>query len=83
VDLRAKLLERMDVRVDAASPDDVPARRRNDRVAEAREQRTCKQDGGANTPAQFLVELGLRDAGRADAHVVRADPLDLDAQIDE
>jgi len=43
VDLRAELLERMNVGVDAAPPDDVSAGRRDDRVAEACEQRACKQ----------------------------------------
>ena len=46
-------------------------------------KRAGQQHGSADELAQLVVELRLRDIRRADAHVVRADPLDLGAEVDE
>ena len=81
LDRRAELLERVQVRVDAAAADHVAARRRRDRAAEAREQRAGEQHRRADAPAELLVELRLRHVRGLDADVVVADPLDVDADV--
>ncbi len=61
-DVGAKRGERVDVRVEPAPPDDVPARWRDDRLAMAGEERPGEEDGCADAAAELLVELELRDA---------------------
>ena len=55
LDLDAELRERVDVRVEASSPDHVAAGRRHGRATEAREQRAGEQERGADLAAEHRV----------------------------
>ena len=80
-DVRAKHRERVNVRVEPAAPDDVAAWRRDDGLAVAGEKRPREEDGCADTAAEHLVELELRDARARDANLAAADALDVGAKI--
>ena len=58
-DLRAELLERVDVHVESPAADHVAARRRQRRAAEAREQRAGDEERGADAVAEPGSTLGL------------------------
>ena len=81
LDLDAQLREAVDVRVEPAPADDVAARRRDDRGACANEQRACEQERCPHPRAQLGIELRLANVGGVDADVVRADPLDVGAEV--
>jgi hypothetical protein len=83
VDLDAELCEPVDVRVEPAPPDHVPAGRRHDRAAEACEQGPGEQERGADAAAQLLVELGLADAGGIDPDLVVPRPLGIGADVEQ
>ena len=72
LDLGPELGERVDVRVEPATADDVAARRRHDRPAVAGEQRPRQEHRRPDARAELLVELRLRQLGGVDAHLVRA-----------
>ena len=80
LDLGAERGEGVDVGVDPAAADDISARRRHGGGAEAGEQRPREEDGRADLVGKLLVELRRRQAGRVDAHLVRADPVGLRAR---
>ena len=81
LDLDAQLREAVDVRVEPAPADDVAARRRDDRGSRANEQRPGEQERRAHLRAEVAVELRLANVGGVDADVVRADPLDVGAEV--
>ena len=81
LDLDAQLREAVDVRVEPAPADDVAARRRDDRGACANEQRAGEQERGPHLRAELAIELRLANVGGVDADVVRADPLDVGAEV--
>ena len=81
--LDAELREGVDVGVEPPAADHVAARRRHDGAAEARQQRAGEQERGADLAAEVGVELGLRDAGAVDAHLVRARPGRVGAEVGE
>jgi hypothetical protein len=83
VDGRTELGEGMDVRVEAASPDHVSARRRHRRLAEAREQRAGQQERRPDLRAERDVGRVLVDAARVDVHLVRSGPARVGAEIAE
>ena len=84
LEARAELLEREEVRVDAASADDVAARRGQLDLAAAREQRAREQDRGADLPAERRVELGRPQLLRVDRERVAGRPLGAGADgLDE
>ena len=79
----AELGEGVDVGVEPAAPDHVASRGRHDGPAEAGEQRPGEQERRADLAAEIGVELGLRDAGAIDAHLVRPRPGGVGAEVDE
>ena len=81
--LDAELGEGVDVRVEPPAPDHVPARRRHDGAPEAREQRPGEQERRADLAAEVGVELGLRDPGAVDPHLVRPGPRRVGAEVGE
>ena len=83
LDVRAEVREAVDVRVEPSPPDDVASGRRGDHVAAAHEERAGQQERGSHLRAQLPVELCLPDLGGLDAHLVRAGPLDVGADVDE
>ena len=83
LDVGAERGERVDVRVEAAPADDVAARRRHRHPSEAREQRTCEQERGANLARELCVEVRLAHAARIHADLVRARPFDVGSEIGE
>ena len=50
-------------------------------VSRAHEQRPGEQEGRAHLRAEVAVELRLAHVGGVDAHVVRADPLDVGPEV--
>ncbi len=82
-DLGAELLEGVDVRVERPPADEVAAGRREQCMPEAGEQRAGEQERAADAVGELLVDLGLRDAGGVDAHLVLARPLGVGAEIGE
>ena len=60
-----------------------PPGRRHDGAAEARQQRPGEQERRANLAAEVGIELGLRDPGAVDAHLVRARPDRVGAEVGE
>ena len=64
-DARAHRAEGVEVRVEAATADDVAARRRHHGAVEAREQRAGEQERGADRVGELRVDL---DLGVAAAH---------------
>ena len=81
--LDAELGEGVDVGVEPPAPDHVAARRRHDGAAEARQERAGEQERRANLAAEVGVELGLRDPGAVDAHLVRPGPHCIGAEVGE
>ena len=75
--------KRMDVDVEPPASDHVAARRRQRRSAEARDQRTGEEERRADARRQARVDLGLRHVRPSTRHLVRADPLDLGAEVVE
>jgi hypothetical protein len=68
------------VGIDAAAADDVAARRRNGRRAEACKQWARQQDRCPDLVAELLVKLRRRHPRRVDTDVVRAYPVGLRAR---
>ena len=66
--------------IDPAAADDISARRRHGGGAEAGEQRPREENGRADLVGKLLVELRRGQAGRVDAHLVRADPVGFRAR---
>ena len=83
LDLCAQPRERVDVRIETAPPDHVAARRRDGRAPEPREQRAGEQERRAHACAELRVELVPGHVRRMDAHLVRAGPRDLGAELVE
>ena len=61
---RAEVLEGVEVGVEAAAADEVAARRRHLRLAEAREQRPGEQERGPDLLGELLVDREVGDAAR-------------------
>jgi hypothetical protein len=80
VDLRAKLGEGVDVRVEPAPADHVAAGRRHARAAQACEQRAGEQERRADLARERRVQLVRGDVGCMDADLVLADPLRVRAE---
>ncbi len=59
-DVRAERGERVDVRVQPPPADDVATGRRNRDATEAREERSCQEERGADLARELGVEIGLR-----------------------
>src|SRR5438067_24090 len=70
LDRRAELGERVHVRIEPAPADDVTARRRHARTAEAREQRPGDQERRADAAREVVVRL-VRDLLRVNSRLVR------------
>ena len=83
LDLRAELGERVDVRIEAAPADDVTARRRHRRLAEAGQQWPCQQERRADARAEALVRARPRDVRRVYAHLVGRGPGDVGSEVGE
>ncbi len=83
LDLDAELHERVDVRVEATAADHVPARRRDRRAPEAREEWPGEQERRADLAAEDGVELGPRHLGGVDADLVGPCPRGLGAEVGE
>ena len=81
LDLDAQLPEPVDVRIEAAAADHVATGRRDDRGSRPHEEGAGEQERRAHLRAQLRVELGLANVGGVNADVVRADPLDVGAEI--
>ena len=79
---RAELLEREEVRVDAAAADDVAARRRQLDLAAAREQRRGEEDRRADLPAELRIELRGPNDLRVDVERVARRPLGVRRRAD-
>ena len=67
----------MEVRVDAAAANHVATWRRYEHRATARQERSGKQDRGANLHAECTIDLWCNLAGSLDAERVLLDPLNL------
>ena len=80
LDAGAERTEGVQVRVQPAAPDHVAARRRQQRRAEAREQRPADEDGGADALGQGRVDVRRADGVGLEHDRVRRAPLDLHAQ---
>ena len=61
LDVRAERAERVEVRIEPAAADHVAAGRRQQRRAEAGEQRPADEHGGADALGQVGVDLGRAD----------------------
>jgi putative component of toxin-antitoxin plasmid stabilization module len=77
----AERAEGVEVRVEAAAPDHVAAGRRQQRLAEAREQRPGDEEGGADLLRQVRVDRGLGHRIGLQRHRVPVAPLDLHAEV--
>ena len=77
---RAHVTEGVEVRVEAPSADEVAARRRHPRLAEARQERAGEQERGPDARGQPLVHLDVRDGVGLEADLVLCRPLDLHAE---
>jgi hypothetical protein len=73
----------VNVRVEAAPPDHVAARRRHADCAQSREQRTGEQERRAHPAAQLLVQLTPADPRGRDANLVGSNPLDIRSDVRE
>src|SRR6185312_2831157 len=80
-DVGAELHERVDVRVEPTAPDDVSPRRRDDRLALAREQRPREENGSPDPAAELFVELELRDPSAGDSYLPAPEALDVGAEV--
>ena len=80
LDQGAHVAEGVEVRVEAPPADEVAARRRHPRLAEARQQRAGEQERGADPRGQLLVDLGVRDGVGLEAKLVVAAPVGLHAE---
>ena len=81
--LGAELGQRVDVRVEPAAADHVAAGRRHLGAAEARQQRAGEQERRADAARELLVHLVGGEVGGLDAHLVRAEPVDVGAELVE
>ena len=70
VDQGAHVAEGVEMRVEAPPADEVAARRRHPRLAEARQQRAGEQERGADPCRQLLVHLDVRDGVGLQADLV-------------
>jgi hypothetical protein len=77
VDAGAEILEGVEVGVEAPAADEIPARRRHPRLAEAGEQRAGEQERGADLLREILVDRDIGDRGGAEADAVIGHPGDL------
>jgi hypothetical protein len=76
----AERAERVEVRVQPPAADRVAAGRRHVGVAEARQERACEQERGADALGVRAVDVRVAvDARRAQAHLVVVAPLDAHA----
>ena len=83
LDVGAERAERVEVRVEAAAADHVAARGRQQRRAEARQQRPADQHGGADALGQVGVDLGRADGVGLQGDRVAVAALDLHAEVGE
>ena len=81
LDVRSERAERVQVRIQAAAPDHVAAGRRQQRLAEAGEQRPGDQERGADLLGQVGVDVGLGDRVGLQGDDVPVAPVDLHAEI--
>ena len=82
LEVGTELLEGVEVRVEPAPADHVTARRGHDRAAVTCEQRPGEQERGADLARELRVDL-VGDVRRMHTHLVRAEPLDLGAEVCE
>ena len=76
----AEVLEGVEVGVEAAAADEVAARRRHPRLAEARQQRAGEQEGGADLARELLVDGRSETWPAQSRSAVVGDPGDLDPE---
>ena len=77
----AERAEGVEVRVQPAAPDHVAARRRQQRGAEAREQRAADEHGGADALGQVGVDVGGADGIGLERDGVAVAALHLHAEV--
>ncbi len=81
LDVRAEGAEGVEVRVEAAAADHVAAGRRQQRLAEAGEQRAGDEERGADALGQRRVHLGLGDLVGLERERVALAAVDVDAEV--
>ena len=82
-DLGTERCERVDMRVEAPTPDDVAARRRYRHVTEACEERAGEEERGAYLACELGIEIGFLHGARVHANLIGPGPFDVRAQIGE
>ena len=78
--VRPERSECVEVRIEAAAADHVPAGRRHVGAAEAGEQRTRQQERRADALGPFAIDVRMADAVGTDRHDVLVAPLGLDVE---